>query len=89
MLRIYGDSQSGNCYKIKLLLKILSIEHEWIHVDILAGETHTAEFKKMNPNSRIAVLVLNNGSILRESNAILNFLAEGSEFLPQNPYLRA
>jgi glutathione S-transferase len=89
MLRIYGDSQSGNCYKIKLLLKILSIEHEWIHVDILAGETHTAEFKKMNPNSRIPVLVLNNGSILRESNAILNFLAEGSEFLPQNPYLRA
>lgn len=89
MLRIYGDSQSGNCYKIKLLLKILSIEHEWIHVDILAAETHTAEFKKMNPNSRIPVLVLNNGSILRESNAILNFLAEGSEFLPQNPYLRA
>jgi len=89
MLRVYGDSQSGNCYKIKLLLNILSIEHEWIHVDILAGETHTAEFKKMNPNSRIPVLVLANGSILTESNAILNFLAEGSEFLPQNPYLRA
>ena len=89
MLRIYGDSQSGNCYKIKLLLYILSIEHEWIHVDILAGETHTDEFKKMNPNSRIPVLVLANGSILTESNAILNFLAEGSEFLPQDRYLRA
>ncbi len=89
MLRIYGDSQSGNCYKIKLLLYILSIEHEWIHVDILAGETHTDEFKKMNPNSRIPVLLLANGSILTESNAILNFLAEGSEYLPKDRYLRA
>lgn len=89
MLRIYGDSLSGNCYKIKLLLNILSIEHEWIHVDILAGETHTDAFKKMNPNRRIPVLVLANGSILLESNAILNFLAEGSEYLPKDRYLRA
>lgn len=89
MLRIYGDSQSGNCYKIKLLLNILSIEHEWIHVDILAGEMHTDAFKKMNPNRRIPVLVLANGSILLESNAILNFLAEGSEYLPKDRYLRA
>ena len=89
MLRIYGDSQSGNCYRIKLLLNILSIEHEWIHVDILAGETHTDAFKKMNPNRRIPVLVLANGSILLESNAILNFLAEGSEYLPKDRYLRA
>lgn len=89
MLRIYGDSQSGNCYKIKLLLNILSIEHEWIHVDILAGETHTDAFKKMNPNRRIPVLVLANGSILLESNAILNFLAEGSEYLLKDRYLRA
>ncbi len=89
MLRIYGDSQSGNCYKIKLLLNLLSIEHEWIHVDILAGETHTDAFKKMNPNRRIPVLVLANGSILLESNAILNFLAEGSEYLPKDRYPRA
>ena len=89
MYKVYGDLQSGNCYKIKLLLNILSIEHEWIHVDILAGETHTDEFKKMNPNSRIPVLVLTNGSILLESNAILNFLAEGSEYLPKDRYLRA
>lgn len=89
MLRIYGDSQSGNCYKIKLLLNILSIEHEWIHVDILAGETHTDAFKKMNPNRRIPVLVLANGSILLESNAIPNFFAEGGEYLPEDRYLRA
>ena len=41
MYRVYGDMLSGNCYKIKLLMQWLSIEHEWLHVDILAKETHT------------------------------------------------
>lgn len=89
MYKVYGDIQSGNCYKIKLLLSFLEIEHEWLHVDILKGETHSDEFKKMNPNTRIPVLVLNDGRTLTESNAILNFLADGSELLPVDRLLRA
>ena len=82
MYKFYVDMQSGNCYKIKLLTSLLEIEHEWLHVGILAGETHSDEFKKMNPNTRIPVLVLNDGRTLTESSAILNFLADGSELLP-------
>ena len=89
MYRVYGDIQSGNCYKIKLLMSYLGIEHEWLHVDIIKGETHSDEFKKMNPNTRIPVLVLDDGSTLTESNAILNFLADGTEFLPADRFLRA
>lgn len=89
MYKVYGDIQSGNCYKIKLLLNLLAIEHEWLHVDILAGETHSDEFKKLNPNTRIPVLVLDDGNTLTESNAILNFLADGTEFLPTDRFLRA
>ncbi|MEX0965209.1 MAG: glutathione S-transferase family protein [Pseudohongiellaceae bacterium] len=89
MYKVYGDIQSGNCYKIKLLMSLLAIEHEWLHVDILAGETHTDEFKKLNPNTRIPVLVLPHGDTLTESNAILNFLADGTRFLPCDRYLRA
>jgi glutathione S-transferase len=89
MVKVYGDIQSGNCYKIKLLMSYLEIEHEWLHVDILKGETHSDEFKKMNPNTRIPVLVLNDGRTLTESNAILNFLADGSELLPADRLLRA
>ena len=89
MAKVYGDIQSGNCYKIKLLMSYLEIEHEWLHVDILKGETHSDEFKKMNPNTRIPVLVLNDGRTLTESNAILNFLADGSELLPADRVLRA
>lgn len=82
MYRVYGDMLSGNCYKIKLLLQFLEIEHEWIHVDILAEETHTAEFLAMNNNAKIPVLQINDTEYLSESNAILNYLAEGSEWLP-------
>ena len=60
-----------------------------IMFDILAGETHSDEFKKMNPNTRIPVLVLNDGRTLTEPNAILNFLADGSELLPPDQLLRA
>lgn len=89
MYKVYGDMLSGNCYKIKLLMQFLGIEHQWVHVDILARETHTNEFKQMNPNGRIPVIELQDGKHLWESNAILNYLAEGTEFLPQEKYQRS
>jgi glutathione S-transferase len=89
MYKVFGDMLSGNCYKIKLLMQFLSIEHEWVHVDILVGSTHTDEFKAMNPNARIPVIELGNGIYLWESNAILNYLAEGTNYLPSEKYERA
>jgi len=77
-LKIYGDAQSGNCYKIKLLTSILNIKHQWIELDILAKDTHTAEFLQKNPNGKIPLLELDDGRCLSESNAILNYLAQGS-----------
>lgn len=85
-MKIYGDMQSGNCYKIKLLASLLGIDHEWIHVDILNGETHTAEFLQKNPNAKIPLLELPDGRCLSESNAILNYLAAGSEFLSDDAF---
>ena len=88
-LRVYGDMLSGNCYKVKLLLQWLGLEHEWRHVDVMAGETRTPEFARLNPNAKIPVLELADGTRLAESNAILNFLAEGTPFLPSDRLERA
>ena len=88
-MRVYGDIQSGNCYKIKLLMSLLDISHEWIHVDILADETQTADFLAMNPNGKIPLLALPNDRYLSESNAILNFLASGTKLLSEDPFERA
>jgi glutathione S-transferase len=43
----------------------------------------------MNPNGKIPVLVLDDGRVLWESNAIVNFLAEESRLLPKGGYLFA
>ena len=43
----------------------------------------------MNPNMRIPVMDLGNGDYLTESNAIVNFLADGTLLLPDDRYQRA
>ena len=88
-MKIYGDIKSGNCYKIKLLASFLDINYEWIHVDILNNETHATEFLKKNPNGKIPLLELDDGRCLSESNAILNYLAEGSNLLIDDPFYKA
>lgn len=88
-MKVYGDIRSGNCYKIKLITSLLGIDHEWIHVDILAGETHTPEFLSKNPNGKIPLLELDDGRYLSESNAILNYLATDSALLPDDSFTRA
>lgn len=86
MVRVYGDIQSGNCYKIKLLCALLAIPHEWIAVDILKGESSAAAFLKLNPNGKIPVIQLDDARCLWESNAILNYLAYGSHLLPKDTF---
>lgn len=88
MYKVYGDYNSGNCYKIKLMLNLLGAEYQWVAVDILNGETETEDFLAKNPNGKIPVLELEDGTCLWESNAILNFLAEGTPYLLTEPRLR-
>src|SRR5437667_3966905 len=65
MLRVYGDLQSGNCYKVKLLLAQLKLPHDWVHVDILDKQTRTPAFLAKNPNGKIPLLEIEEGSISR------------------------
>ena len=89
MLRFYDFHESGNGYKVRLLLSHLQIPHERIEMDILRGETRTAEFLALNPNGRIPLLVFEDGRSLAESNAILFFLAENTPYWPEDSFLRA
>ncbi len=88
-LTIYGDSQSGNCYKVQLLCALLDLSYKWIDVDILAGDTKQADFLAKNPNGKIPLLLLENGQTLSESNAIINYLAAGTALLPTDHFLLA
>jgi glutathione S-transferase len=82
-MKLYNVAYSGNSYKVRLLLAQLRIPCEIVEVDILKGESRTAEFFKINPNGRTPVLD-DNGFIFAESNAILAYLAKGTKFLPED-----
>lgn len=89
MISIYGDYRSGNCYKVQLLLALLDLHHRWFDIDLFAGETRSDAFVARNPSSKIPLLELHDGRTLAESNAILNYLGRGSEFVPQGPFEHA
>ena len=85
-MKIYGDSRSGNCYKIQLLLSLLGKSCDWEEVDILAGDTQTDAFKQKNPNGKIPLMELDDGRLMSESNAILHYIAAGSPLIPSSTF---
>jgi len=89
MLTLLDMMDSGNAYKVRLLLNQLAIPYRRIEHDIDKGETRTPEFLAKNPNGRVPVLVLEDGTHLAESDAILCYLAEGSPYLPDTRLARA
>lgn len=87
--RVFGTSTSGNCHKVRLALDVLGLPYRWHEVDVLAGETRSAEFLAMNPNGKVPVLQIDDHTFLPESNAILCYLADGSHLWPGDRLARA
>ncbi len=87
-VRLYDYLASGNGYKVRLLLTQLGVRFDRVELDILKGETRTPEFLAKNPNGRIPLLEFDDGRCLAESNAIQRYLAEGTAFLPEDPFER-
>ncbi len=88
MIRIFGDSISGNCLKVKWVAERLGIAHDWIEIDILKGETRTDGFLTLNPFGQVPVVQFEDGRTLSQSNAILLHLAEGSDLVPEDAFER-
>jgi glutathione S-transferase len=88
-LRIFGDSISGNCLKVKWTAERLRLTHEWVETSVLRGDTRTPEFLALNPAGQVPTVVLSDGRPLAQSNAIMLHLAEGSPLIPHDAYDRA
>ena len=88
-MRLYDYAASGNCFKVRLLLGLLGLDYERTPIDIFAGETLTCEYAMINPLRETPVLELDSGERIAQSNAILWYLAEGTEFLPDDRVQRA
>ena len=80
---------SGNCYKVQLALAQLDRPCEVVELDIRTGVTRTPEFLALNPNGRVPLLELDDGTTLAESNAILFYLAAGTPLRAESRGLAA
>ena len=82
MLTLYGDLDSGNVYKVRLLLAQLGIPYRRIDTTQNRGETRTAAFRAINPIGKIPTLVFDDGRMLSESGAILYYFARDTVLFP-------
>ena len=86
-MKIFGDSISGNCLKVKWTADHLGLAYDWVETGVLKGETRTPAFLALNPAGQVPLVVLDDGRPLAQSNAILLHLGRGSDLIPVDPYL--
>jgi glutathione S-transferase len=86
MIKIYGDSNSGNCLKVKWVCDRLALPYSWIEMNTMKGDTRTSEFLKLNGAGQVPTVLLDDGRALAQSNAIIRHLARGSDLVPTDGY---
>ena len=89
MITLYQQHDSGNCYKVRLLLAHLDLPFQTVAISSLDGSTRRPEFLAKNPIGKVPTVRLDDGRYLAESNAILLHFAEGTALLPRDAYARA
>ncbi|MGB8603604.1 glutathione S-transferase family protein [Bradyrhizobium sp.] len=88
-MKIYGDTNSGNCLKVKWVCDRLALPYTWIGVDTLKRETRTTQFLKLNGAGQVPAVEFDDGRTLAESNAIIRYLACGSDLIPADAFASA
>lgn len=87
MIKLYDGEASGNAYKARLMMALLSLDYESVPVNLAAGDNASEAFLALNPRGQIPVLV-DDDVVLWDSQAVLVYLARryGDEhWLPLDP----
>lgn len=88
-MKIYGDSNSGNCLKVKWVSDHLMLPYSWIEVDTMGGGSRTPEFIKLNPFGQVPTVEFEDGRTLAQSNAIIRYLGRDSDLIPKDAFAAA
>ena len=89
MILLYDSADSGNCYKVRLLLAHLKIPYERRALSVTDRSNRPDVLGALNPALRVPTLVLEDGRPLAESNAILWYFGDGTRYVPEDRYERA
>jgi glutathione S-transferase len=89
MLTLFDYLPSQNAWKVRLLLNHLGLPYRSVPVSIFEGEGQREDYLRINPTGTVPAIRLDDGRTLAESNAILAYLADGTAYLPSDPFERA
>jgi glutathione S-transferase len=86
---LYDNPVSGNCYKVRLIFSLLDIEFERRQLSVVDHSGRAEALDGLSPSLNVPTVVLEDSRPLAESNAILWYFADGTRYLPDDPYERA
>jgi glutathione S-transferase len=88
-MKIYGDTKSGNCLKVKWVCDRLALPYSWVDIDTMKRESRTIQFLKLNAAGQVPTVEFDDGRTLAQSNAIIRYLARGSDLIPADSFAAA
>lgn len=91
-MQLHGFWRSSATWRVRIALAYKRLAHDYVPVDLIAGTQHGAEFRRLNPMGQVPLLVLDDGTTLSQSIAILELLEElhpDPPLLPAAPLARA
>jgi len=88
-MKIYGDTKSGNCLKVKWVCDKLALPYSWVDIDTLSARPAPCSFSSSTARGRLPTVELDDGRALAESNAIIRYLARGSDLIPIDAFAAA
>jgi len=86
---LYDSAVSGNCYKVRLLFALLGVEYERRPLSVVDKSNREEVLGDLTPGLRVPTVVLEDGRPLAESGAILWYFADGTQYVPSEPFDRA
>jgi glutathione S-transferase len=89
MLTLYGNLESGNVYKVRLILALTGVAHRRVEVNQVAGDPRTPAYRAINPIAKVPAVAFDDGRRLAESGALLFWFARGTPYLPEDAWAQA
>ncbi len=93
-MKLYNYWRSSASWRVRIALNLKGVAYEYVPVNLIAngGEQHGEAHRARNPMRQVPALELDDGRVLTQSVAIVEWLDETfatPALLPRDPYLRA
>lgn len=91
-MKLYDFFRSGASYRVRIALNLKGLSYRQVSRHLRKGEQTAPDYLKLNPQGLVPTLVLDDGRVLTQSLAIIEWLEETHPkpaLLPADPFRRA